>query len=124
MNAGQSIPAPRDVVEELERSQARWALLDVLLRRLATRLTYAADGRSAELDETLGELRRQLREPLEESALESLLTGLTNAVRSLDAPPREPAITPAPPAPAVVSTPATPLWLIVLPLTVMEEPVP
>ncbi len=104
MNNGESIPEPRDVVEQLEQSQARWSLIDVLLRRLATRLTYAADGRSAELDETLGELRGQLREPLGESVLESLLTRLTNAVRSLDPPPRAPASTPGVPARAAVAT--------------------
>ncbi len=111
MNTGQSTPAPREAVEQLERSQARWSLIDVLLRRLATRLTYAADGRTAELDGTLGELRRQLREPLDESVLESLLTGLTDAVRSLDAPTREPTVTPAV-APTVASTAGILLQLI------------
>src|SRR5574337_785440 len=61
MNTGQSISAPREAIEHLERAQARWSKIDILLRRLATRLTYAADGRTPALDAMLGELRQLLR---------------------------------------------------------------
>lgn len=105
MNSRQSTSVPHDAIEQLEqleRAQRQWTLIDVLLRRLATRLTYAADGRTAELDETLGELRQQLREPIDERGLESLLTSLTDAVRSLDT--LSAAATPAPaPAPAPIA---------------------
>ncbi|HZX71912.1 MAG TPA: GGDEF domain-containing protein [Rhodanobacter sp.] len=104
MNTQQSVTTRPEALEQLERAQASWSHIDTLLRRLATRLTYAADGRTTELDETLDDLRRQLREPLDEPALESLLAALIDAVRSLDAPSRGPKPTPATPAPAAVST--------------------
>lgn len=72
-------------IEQLELAREQWSRIDASLRRLSTRLTYAAEGRSARLDDSLGELRRQLREPLEEPALDLLLAELTDAVRSLDA---------------------------------------
>ncbi|MEO8986097.1 MAG: GGDEF domain-containing protein, partial [Rhodanobacter sp.] len=76
--------ARQDVVDELQRSQTRWSRVDTLLRRLATRLTYAADGRNPRLDGALRALRHDLREPLAEDALQQLLEALTDAVRSLD----------------------------------------
>lgn len=66
------------------RDEASWSRIDVLLRRLAVSLTYAADGRSPTLDNTLGDLRQQLREPLAEEVLKLLLGELTDAVRALD----------------------------------------
>ena len=110
MSRRQSVAAPPEAVGELERAQASWTLIDVLLRRLAIRLTYAADGRTAELDVTLGDLRRKLRDTLDEPSLELLLTSLTDAVRSLDAPLPEPAAKPA--ATATVSTADVLLQLI------------
>ena len=110
MSRRQSLAAPPESVAQLERARASWSLIDVLLRRLATRLTYAGDGRTAELDEALGDLRRKLRDPLDEPALELLLTELTDAVRSLDAPPREREVKPA--ATATLSTADVLLQLI------------
>ncbi|MEO8809383.1 MAG: GGDEF domain-containing protein [Rhodanobacter sp.] len=112
MKSGQTVIAPPETAEQLERARERWSLIDALLRRLATRLTYAADGRTPELDQTLGDLRRQLREPLGEPALESLLTGLTDAVRSLDLPQRPAEIAPATAEPLGVSAAAVLLQLI------------
>ncbi len=109
MSRRQSVAAPPEAVGQLERAQARWSLIDVLLRRLATRLTYAADGRTAELDATLGDLRQKLRDPLDEPTLELLLASLTDAVHSLDAGPRE---AEAKPAAASVSTADVLLQLI------------
>jgi diguanylate cyclase len=107
MNTWQPAIASADATEQLQRAQARWLLVDILLRRLATRLTYVAEGRTAELDATLDDLRRQLREPLDEPALESLLIGLTDAVRSLDEPAQG-----TEPAPAVATTAGVLLQLI------------
>lgn len=89
MDTQGSIVASSQTVEQLERACEGWRRVDNLLRRLCSRLTYAAEGRAGILDATLSELRQRLREPLEEAALESLLLRLTDAVRALDALPVE-----------------------------------
>ena len=104
MNTRQSVPSPKETIGQLELAQAHWSHIDTLLRRLASRLTYAADGRTATLDTALTEFRRQLREPLDGPALESLLISLTDAVRSLDGLPATPASAPLPAAPDTTST--------------------
>ncbi|MGP1666761.1 MAG: diguanylate cyclase, partial [Rhodanobacter sp.] len=63
------------------------AHLEVLLRRLAMRLTYAADGRTPSLDNALNEVRQHLRGSLTETTLTPLLADLTEAVCALDLPP-------------------------------------
>lgn len=103
MNTRQSIPASESILGQLELAQAQWSHIDILLRRLASRLTYAADGRTATLDTALSEFRRQLREPLDGPSLELLLISLTDAVRSLDALPAAPVTTPLPSAPHTTS---------------------
>ena len=75
-----------EAVERLERSEARWLRLDALLRRLVTRLTYAADGRVAALDATLCNIRRHVRDAVDEPALEALLSELGEAIKALDEP--------------------------------------
>lgn len=85
MNTQQSPTDQRQALGQLEHAREHWQRVDSLLRRLCTRLTYAADGRAARLDASLGDLRQRLREPLEEPELDSLLLELTDAVRSLDA---------------------------------------
>jgi diguanylate cyclase len=75
-----------EAVERLERSEARWLRLDALLRRLVTRLTYAADGRVAALDASLGNIRRQVRDAVDEPTLEALLSELGEAIKALDEP--------------------------------------
>ncbi len=112
MNTGTSISASPETIDGLERAQARWSLVDALLRRLATRLTYAADGRTTELDATLDEVRRRLREPTDEPSLELLLTSLTDAVRSLDALPDKAVPLPVAVAPTSMSTTELLLQLI------------
>ena len=92
MNAQQPERPEQEILAQLERSEARWSRIDMLLRRLAARLTYAAEGRTPQLDATLGEIRRQVREPLDEAALEPLFTALTNAVKSLDELPQHTAV--------------------------------
>lgn len=76
----------QEAIERLERSEARWLRLDALLRRLVTRLTYAADGRAAALDANLGNIRRHVRDAVDEPALEALLSELGEAIKALDEP--------------------------------------
>jgi len=92
MNAQQPERPEQEILAQLERSEARWSRIDMLLRRLAARLTYAAEGRTPQLDATLGEIRRQVREPLDEAALEPLFAALTHAVKSLDELPQQTAV--------------------------------
>lgn len=108
MNTQGPLLASPQTVEQLERACEGWLRVDSLLRRLCSRLTYAADGRTGALDSTLGELRQRLRESLEESELESLLLSLTDAVRSLDALPAEPPVVPPPLVTEVAAAAATP----------------
>ena len=84
MHVGQSTTSSGGATGQLDVTQPQSSTLDTLLRRLAIRLTYAADGRTAKLDKTLVDLRQSLRDPLDEPALESLLTDLIDALRSLD----------------------------------------
>ena len=100
MNAQQPERPEQELLAQLERSEARWSRIDMLLRRLAARLTYAAEGRTPQLDATLGDIRREVREPLGEEALEPLFTALTHAVKSLDDPLPQTAVAAVPAAPA------------------------
>lgn len=84
MDTDQAVRSEQEIIEQLERAEARWSRVDALLRRLATRLTYAADGRAPRLNGALGDLRQQLREPLAEEALEPLLANLAEAITALD----------------------------------------
>ncbi len=74
----------QDAIEQLERAEQCWLRIDTLLRRLVTRLTYAAEGRLPQLDTTLGSIRTQVRKRMDEKALEPLLNDLAEAIRSLD----------------------------------------
>jgi diguanylate cyclase len=74
----------QEAILQLERTEAYWLRIDELLRRLVTRLTYAAEGRSLPLDVVLGNIRRQARSALAEEMLEPLISSLTEAVTSLD----------------------------------------
>lgn len=85
MEASSATPAQHEALEQLERREAQWLRLDVLLRRLVTRLTYAADGRDRALDQTLGTIRRQVRETIDEAGLETLLCELGDTIKALDA---------------------------------------
>lgn len=95
-------PAATDAAEMLEREQARWRDLDALLRRLLSRLTYAAEGRNAGLDGVLGNIRLATRNTLDEQHILPLLDELTDAVAALD----EDSIRPALPAPQATLPPA------------------
>ncbi|MBU6247270.1 MAG: GGDEF domain-containing protein [Xanthomonadaceae bacterium] len=84
MEAFPATPNASDVLAQLERSRAQWSRLDALLRRLVTRLTYAADGRRPPLDASLATIRRQVRDPIDEAGLERLLSELGEAIKALD----------------------------------------
>ncbi|MDE2157034.1 MAG: GGDEF domain-containing protein [Xanthomonadaceae bacterium] len=119
MNHRLTAVPPHEAVDQLERAQTRWSLIDSLLRRLASRLTYAAEGRSPRLDGTLADIRQQMREPLDEDALEPLLTRLAEAVRSLDESPASATAATAPSAP--VDTSAGELLLALLDRLKLDE---
>ncbi|MCW8808447.1 MAG: diguanylate cyclase [Rhodanobacter sp.] len=89
-----------EAVEALERAEAYWSGIEALLRRLVTRLTYAAEGHAPVLDAALGRIRSEVRESVDERTLEQLLHDLTEAVRSLDD-------VPAPASPMLPTTEAS-----------------
>lgn len=84
MDSKQTAPSAQESVAQLERTEAGWSRIDMLLRRLATRLSYAAEGRAPQLDRTLWDIRLRVREPVSEEALEPLLAALADAVKVLD----------------------------------------
>jgi diguanylate cyclase len=86
-----------EIIDKLIESEARWSRVDALMRRLTSRLTYAADGRSARLDATLDSVRRLIREPFDEEAFEPLLAELADAVKLLDDMPATARVADAPP---------------------------
>lgn len=97
MESSSSTRTQQQAIEQLERSEARWLRLDSLLRRLVTRLTYAADGRADALDASLGNIRRQVRDAVDEPGLEALLSDLGEAIKALDEPAPAAANATAPP---------------------------
>lgn len=84
MDTSSQIRLLEEALEALRADEARWQRLDSQLRRMASRLTYAADGRSRRLDASLEKIRRQLREPLDDEELNPLLAELADAVKALD----------------------------------------
>ena len=69
MEADRTESVHPDAIELLEREQARWRDLEALLRRLLSRLTYAAEGRNAGLDGVLGSIRLATRNTLDEQRI-------------------------------------------------------
>ncbi|MBD8881513.1 diguanylate cyclase [Rhodanobacter sp. 7MK24] len=90
-----------DAIEMFERERERWREIDALLRRLLSRLTYAAEGRNIGLDAVLSDIRLATRNTFDEQRLTPLLDALTDAVAVLDEelaqPSREAALPPSPP---------------------------
>ncbi len=84
MNAHRASGSQAGTLDEDENALAQWSRIDTLLRRLVTRLTYAAEGHAAPLDLTLDKIRSEMRNATDESTIEQLLHELTDAVRSLD----------------------------------------
>lgn len=84
MDANSQKRSLEEALTALKTDEARWQRLDSQLRRMASRLTYAGDGRSRRLDASLEKIRRQLRQPLDEEQLNPLLAELSDAVKALD----------------------------------------
>jgi diguanylate cyclase len=84
MDVSRTARSPQETIDQLRQDETRWLRVDVLLRRLTSRLTYAADGRTEQLDTVLDAIRRRVREPLDEQAIEPLLEELAEAVKLLD----------------------------------------
>jgi diguanylate cyclase len=84
MDPLQTARSCQETIAQLERTEADWSRIDMLLRRLVTRLSYAAEGRAPQLDRALWDIRLRVREPVREEALEPLLAVLADAVKVLD----------------------------------------
>lgn len=106
MNTRPTPGTGHEAIDELERAGAQWSRIDALLRRLVTRLTYAAEGHAPVLDVTLGAIRTRVRAALDERTIEQLLHDLTEAVRSLDDVPAAALPMPATTRTTAVATPA------------------
>ncbi len=84
MDANSKKRAMEKALTALRADEARWQRVEGQLRRLVSRVTYAAEGRSRRLDANLEQIRRQLREALDEEQLNTLLAELADAVKALD----------------------------------------
>lgn len=106
-----------NVIKQIEEQEAQWRHVDALLRRLLSRLTYAAEGRTAQLDATLDDLRAAARQPMDEARITPLMNALTDAVTALDEAPapasqasgRQPATTTAAASPIAPPTAPAPM---------------
>jgi diguanylate cyclase len=73
-----------DAVAQLEASEARWAQIEVTLRRVIGRLCLAARGRATPLDAQLRRVSEVVRGRGELHALEQCLDPLSQAIAALD----------------------------------------
>ena len=73
-----------DAIAQLEAGEARWAQLEVTLRRLVGRLCLAARGRAAPLDAELRKVSDLVRGRGETKAIEESLEPLSRAIAALD----------------------------------------
>ncbi len=73
-----------DALAELEEKEKAWGETEALLRRLATRLTLAADHRDPALDRLLDELRRALRNERNPHRLQKLVEEVSGVIARLD----------------------------------------
>ncbi len=71
-------------LEELEEKEKAWGETEALLRRLATRLTLAADHRDPELDRLLETLRQALRNERNPQRLQKLVEAVSRLIARLD----------------------------------------
>jgi diguanylate cyclase len=74
-----------DAIAQLEASEARWAQLEVTLRRVIGRLCLAARGRASPLDAQLKRVGELVRGRGNLGALEECLDPLSQAITALDA---------------------------------------
>ena len=73
-----------DALAELEEKEKAWGETEALLRRLATRLTLAADHRDPVLDRLLDDLRRALRNERNPHRLQKLVEEVSTVIARLD----------------------------------------
>ncbi len=73
-----------DALAELEEKEKAWGETEALLRRLATRLTLAADHRDPALDRLLDDLRRALRNERNPHRLQKLVEEVSTVIARLD----------------------------------------
>jgi diguanylate cyclase len=73
-----------DVIAQLEAGEARWAQLEVTLRRTIGRLCLAARGRAAPLDAQLRKVSELVRGRGDLAVLEECLEPLSQAIAALD----------------------------------------
>ncbi len=73
-----------DALAELEEKEKAWGETEALLRRLATRLTLAADHRDPGLDRLLEKLRQALRNERNPHRLQKLVEEVSTAIARLD----------------------------------------
>ncbi|HEB66827.1 MAG TPA: hypothetical protein ENI93_02665, partial [Gammaproteobacteria bacterium] len=73
-----------DALAELEEKEKAWVETEALLRRLATRLTLAADHRDPALDRLLDDLRRALRNERNPHRLQKLVEEVSGVIARLD----------------------------------------
>jgi diguanylate cyclase len=73
-----------DALSQLQTSEARWAQLELTLRRVMGRLCLAARGRAASLDVELRKISDLVRGRGEMSVLEECLEPLSRAIAALD----------------------------------------
>ena len=73
-----------DALAELEEKEKAWGETEALLRRLATRLTLAADHRDPALDRLLDDLRRALRNERNPHRLQKLVEEVSGVIARLD----------------------------------------
>jgi len=71
-------------LEELEEKEKAWGETEALLRRLATRLTLAADHRDPALDRLLADLRQALRNERNPHRLQKLVEDVSTVIARLD----------------------------------------
>ena len=73
-----------EAIAQLEAGEARWAELEVMLRRIIGRLCLAARGRAAPLDVELRKVSDLVRVRGDTAALEQCLEPLSHAIAALD----------------------------------------
>ena len=86
-----------DALAELEEKEKAWGETEALLRRLATRLTLAADHRDPALDRLLDDLRRALRNERNPHRLQKLVEEVSSVIARLDDDGKSPVADPAAP---------------------------
>ena len=71
-------------LDRLERQEKEWQATEALLRQGLTRVALAAEGLDAELDTQLAQLRRLVRQGIDNTQFEGLIDELSQTVKRLD----------------------------------------